>query len=75
MAKHKDLDEDDGSRGYTKPAPKEVPTATTTTGLPADAYLTEQEKGPADPVTPPVDPVPAEVLDIARTQPYPTADS
>lgn len=44
-----------------------------TTGLPAEDYMTEQEKDPAsDPVSPPVEPVKATVLDIPSSAPYPT---
>lgn len=43
-----------------------------TTGLPADDYLTEQEKGGTDPVSAPVEPGPvAEPIGVAARQPYP----
>lgn len=54
---------------------KEVAPAATINGLPADDYKTAQETSGPDPQNEPVDPVPAEVLDIPKNQPYPTADT
>jgi|SRR6187399_2431131 len=73
-------EEDEAAREQQRKADKRAaarevvaPETTLVGGLPADAYLTEQEKNPTgDPVNPPVEPVPAEVLDIPTKQPYPT---
>lgn len=51
------------------PAPEGNPA---TTGLPADDYKTEQEKGGPDPVSAPVEPTKAEPVTIAPNEPYPT---
>lgn len=43
-----------------------------TTGLPADDYKTEQEKGASNPKSEPVEPVKAETVNIEPNQPYPS---
>jgi hypothetical protein len=52
-----------------EPAPSEGNPATT--GLPPEAYQTEQFKSPPDPVEPPVEPSKAVPVDTAPNQPYP----
>ena len=72
MSKKKDRD-DYESDDYSTPAPTAEPTVTG--NLPAEDYLREQEKLGPDPTEPAVPPEPAEILDIPKNQPYPTADS
>lgn len=43
-----------------------------TTGLPADEYKREQEKGGKDPVSKAVEAKKAETVEIAPNEPYPT---
>lgn len=49
-----------------------VPDAPATTGLAPEEYMTEQEKGGADPVSPAVEPTKADPVDIGPREPYPT---
>lgn len=54
------------------PAPASTPTEGLTTGLPADEYKREQDKGGRDPVSPAVEPKKSEPVDIAPNEPYPS---
>lgn len=58
----------------TDAVPASTPTEGLTTGLPADDYKREQVKGDKDPVSPAVEPVKSEPLDIAPNEPYPTGN-
>jgi hypothetical protein len=53
----------------TTPAPE---ADAATTGLPADDYKREQDKGGKDPVSPAVEPKKAETVEIAPNEPYPS---
>jgi hypothetical protein len=54
-------------------APAAAPTSGSPTGLPAEAYLTEQEKGPPDPSDPPqFFDKPAELVSTPTAKPYPS---
>ena len=71
----KDDDEDvKPARKTARETEAVAPAPTVISGLPPEDYLTEQEKGPTDPVNPPVEPEKAVLMDIATKQPYPTAE-
>lgn len=55
------------TRSTTTPDP-----APATTGLPADEYKREQEKGVTSPTTAPAEPTKAEVITIEPGDPYPS---
>lgn len=46
--------------------------ATPTTDAPGSEFLREQQKGGRDPVSPPVEPGQANIVDVAPGEPYPT---
>jgi hypothetical protein len=54
------------------PTPTSTDTEGLTSGLPADEYKREQDKGGKDPVSPAVEPKKAETVDIAPNEPYPS---
>lgn len=68
-------DDDDDKPSKAKPIPPGGTKGASepTTPLPAEDYLTEQEKGAPDPVSEPVEPSKAEVLKINPKEPYPTS--
>lgn len=75
MAKNPKNYDDDEDTIIPPPPPKVTTTSTPVvdqqSGLPPEDYHTEQFKHGPDPVDPPVEPVPADIVTVGIQEPYP----